>query len=78
MKKRLDLILFTLLLLLVFVGGFFSYEQANDVEASNSGVDRIAVPVIEVSNGRHGSIWKFYDDNRECYFNSAGGIWCTD
>jgi hypothetical protein len=34
--------------------------------------------MIEVSNGRHGSIWKFVDDNRECYFNSSGGIWCTN
>jgi len=33
--------------------------------------------LIEVVNGRHGSIWKFRDHNRECYFNSSGGIWCT-
>jgi hypothetical protein len=36
-----------------------------------------AVLVVEVLNGSHGSIWKFEDDNRECYVNSSGGIWCT-
>ena len=36
-----------------------------------------ATLVIEVKSGFHGSVWKFRDSNRECYFNSSGGIWCT-
>ena len=47
--------------------------QSSTTEASAD-----ASLVVEVSTGRHGSIWKFYDGNRECYFNSSGGIWCSD
>jgi len=80
MKSRLNLALFTLLLILAFVAGFVTYEQSNDVEASGSSFEAKSVPtlVIEVNANHHGSIWKFYDGNRECYFNSAGGVWCTN
>jgi hypothetical protein len=47
--------------------------------SSASGEVRLShtVKVVEVVGGIHGSIWKFWDNNRECYFNSSGGIWCT-
>jgi len=48
------------------------------VQSSISGAASEATLVIEVSSGRHGSVWKFVDGNRQCYFNSSGGMWCTN
>ena len=57
----------------LIVMGASEPAQSSTTEASSN-----ASLVIEVSTGRHGSIWKFYDGNRECYFNSSGGVWCTN
>jgi hypothetical protein len=53
------------------------FEQAL-AEASTPSWDRSEVMVVKHRPGTHGSVWKFRDANRECYFNSKGGIWCSD
>jgi len=51
---------------------------SNPVQSSALDATLKATPVVEVIYyGKHNSIWKFWDNNRECYFNSSGGIWCT-
>ena len=60
----------------VLQGVMWSYD--NLAEASLPPAKASAELLIEVENGRHGSIWKFQDGpTRVCYFNSSGGIWCA-
>jgi hypothetical protein len=66
-----------LVTLLIGVMVYLLYTlQPMEVGAGGPPPTSFSSPVVVVRNGEHGSIWKFHDGNRECYFNSAGGIWC--
>jgi len=64
------------LVLITVLTAAFITNRASATHLGESTND-LTVEVVEVKNGVHGSIWWFRDDNRECYFNSSGGIWCT-
>ncbi len=62
------LVLITLLTTIYITG-----KASADTEPRLSNVAR----VVEPKTGIHSAVWKFWDNNRECYFVSGGGIWCT-
>lgn len=67
-----------LLILLVSIQiGQLLKGDLNTANAQDEMSQTTTTLMVEVVNGRHGSIWKFIDRNRDCYFNSSGGIWCT-
>lgn len=80
MKTRLPVTsimkILTLMLFVTMVVAILCNLPTKEVAAGGSPPTSFSSPVVVVRNGEHGSIWKFHDGNRECYFNSAGGIWC--
>jgi len=61
---------------MVFVW-FASLEQVSEASTNPYASLPKAELIVKGSGGSHGSIWKFTDGIRECYFNSHGGIWCA-
>lgn len=77
MKTGLTILTVSVVVCLVLImgGGFHLSDEA---PASNEPLLSYTTKVVEAEPGTHGSVWKFQDGNRTCYFNARGGIWCTN